>query len=178
LAEIVPVVSEALEAQVRNLLPSQRGFGEDLQASNVILPIIDLTGAAEGSTTPAFLQTAWDFSTGHTSISNGTSTLITTTGFWKVDAAVSFNFSASGTQSASIQLDDGLSTKVIYEINAQGNTSASTHAVNQDQFYVFLRAGDSLTATTGSNDVKLDVVYRQVATVNGTLVNPLGFTPQ
>lgn len=178
MAEIVPVVSEALEAKVRNVLPSQRGFGEDLQASNVIVPIVDLSAAAEGTTTPTFMQTAWDFSTGHTSISNTTSTLITTTGFWKVDAAVSFNFSASGTQTASIQLTDGLTTKIIYEINAQGNTSASTHAVNQDQFYVFLRAGDSLTATTNSSDVKLDVVYRQVATVNGTLVNPLGFTPQ
>ena len=58
MAEIVPVVSEALEAQVRDLLPSQRGFTEDLQASNVITPIIDLTNAAEGTTTPEILQTA------------------------------------------------------------------------------------------------------------------------
>jgi hypothetical protein len=174
--EIITVNSEDLQTQIRDLLPSQNGFGSELQATNVITPIIDLTAAAEGSTLPAFLQTAWDFSTGHTSISNTTSTLITNTGFWKVDAAVSFNFGASGVQSASIQLDDGLSTKVIYEINAQGNTSASTHAVNQDQFYVFLRAGDSLTATTNSSDVKLDVVYRPVADINGNLILPLNFS--
>ena len=61
MAEIVPVVSEALEAQIRSLLPSQRGFGEDLQASNVIFPIIDLTPAAEGTTVPQYQQQAIAF---------------------------------------------------------------------------------------------------------------------
>ena len=59
MAEIVPVVSEALEAQIRDLLPSQRGFGEDLQASNVITPIIDLTAAAEGTTTRNICRKRW-----------------------------------------------------------------------------------------------------------------------
>ena len=47
--EIITVNSEALETQIRDLLPSQNGFGSELQASNVITPIIDLTAAAEGS---------------------------------------------------------------------------------------------------------------------------------
>ena len=85
MAEIVPVVSEALEAQVRDLLPSQRGFGEDLQASNVITPIIDLTAAAQGTTTPELLQTALAFGSQTAfSIQNATTTLINTTGSYRV----------------------------------------------------------------------------------------------
>ena len=49
MAEITSVTSEALQRKVRELLPSQRGFGEDLQAQNVIVPIVDLTRSAEGS---------------------------------------------------------------------------------------------------------------------------------
>ena len=47
--EIITVNSEALQATVRNLLPSQNGFGSELQASNIITPVIDLTPSAEGT---------------------------------------------------------------------------------------------------------------------------------
>ena len=56
--EIITINSEQLEATVRDLLPSQAGFGSELQASNVITPIIDLTATAEGTTTPESLQQA------------------------------------------------------------------------------------------------------------------------
>ena len=44
--EIITVNSEALQTTIRDLLPSQNGFGSELQASNVITPIIDLTATA------------------------------------------------------------------------------------------------------------------------------------
>ena len=47
--EIITVNSEELQSTIRDLLPSQSGFGSELQASNVITPIIDLTATAEGS---------------------------------------------------------------------------------------------------------------------------------
>ena len=50
--EIITVNSETLQAQIRDLLPSQAGFGSELRASNVITPIIDLTATAEGSGLP------------------------------------------------------------------------------------------------------------------------------
>ena len=55
---ISSVTSEALQLKLRQLLPSQQGFGTDLSASDTIVPIIDLTEAAEGSEVPEFLQTA------------------------------------------------------------------------------------------------------------------------
>ena len=61
MAQVTSVTSEALQTQIRNLLPSQQGFGEDLQASNVIVPIIDLTATAEGSALPLDLSSAATF---------------------------------------------------------------------------------------------------------------------
>ena len=58
MAQITQITSEALQATIRRLLPSQQGFGEDLQASNVITPIIDLTPTAEGSSLSENLSTA------------------------------------------------------------------------------------------------------------------------
>ena len=52
MAQIINITSEALQATIRRLLPSQQGFGEDLQATNVVQPIIDLTPTAEGTVLP------------------------------------------------------------------------------------------------------------------------------
>lgn len=179
MAEIVPVVSEALEAKVRDLLPSQRGFGEDLQASNVILPIIDLTAAAEAASTPAYLQRAWDFSTGHTNWNNtnATVTLINTTGFWQVDVNAGIYTGGVGTINHHIQITDGLTNKIVWQQDAYQTGSANHIAVSEQSFVVFLRAGDSLTLTHQIQTYG-DVWYRQIADVNGDLVYPLGFTPQ
>ena len=44
---ISTVTSEALQLKLRQLLPSQQGFGTDLSASDTIIPVIDLTRAAD-----------------------------------------------------------------------------------------------------------------------------------
>ena len=88
MAQITKVTSEALQSTIRRLLPSQQGFGEDLQASNVITPIIDLTETAEGSTLPSYLQTALTLTDATTfDVNNGSSTIINTPGFWQINAS-------------------------------------------------------------------------------------------
>lgn len=178
MAEIVPVVSEALEAQVRNLLPSQRGFGEDLQASNVITPIIDLTASAQGTTTPQFLQTAWDFSTSSVFAENNTQTVTNTPGFWQIFLSIAGR--GSGVDiNGYLRITDGLSTKDIVRVELAGTGASTTGNTSVlEPIYVFLRAGDSATITSDNNDITVFASTRQVADVNGNLVNPLGFTPQ
>ena len=73
MAQLIRITSEALQATVRRLLPSQQGFGEDLEASNVIQPIIDLTPTAEGNQLPFNLASAINF-TDTTAISANSST--------------------------------------------------------------------------------------------------------
>lgn len=180
MAEIVPVVSEALEAQVRDLLPSQRGFGEDLQASNVITPIIDLTAAAEGTTTPQFLQTAIAFGSQTAFLArNNSQVLANSPGFWRI-FGFSFGWfaSATGFSTNSFTMTDGLSTKTVWAQNIYGNSSTPGTNGTEFDFVVFLGTGESITAVSSSTSFLMQGSYRQVADVNGVLTNPSGFTPQ
>jgi hypothetical protein len=179
MAQIRSVVSESLEAQIRTLLPSQSGFTEDLQASNVIMPVVDITSAAEGSSVPEFLQTAWDDSTNLTQVNNGTVTVVSTTGFYKVDLHLMYNPSGSLTPAATIQINDGTATRIkVWQASSAITGVASATVTNEDSFIVFLRAGRTLEAFSNATSIVMNVWTRQVADVNGNLVNPLGFTPQ
>ena len=178
MAEIVPVTSEALEAQVRDLLPSQRGFGEDLQASNVITPIIDLTAAAQGTTTPELLQTALAFGSQTAfGAQNGTTVIANSPGFYRILFSYTIEGSAD-VQNGSIDLSDGLSTKEVWKVTITG-ASANEFAVGETvDLVVFLAAGESVSASSDSIRVYIRGSSRQIADVNGNLVNPSGFSPQ
>lgn len=172
--EIITVNSETLQAQIRDLLPSQNGFGSELQATNVITPIIDLTAAAEGSTVPQFLQTALAFgSVTSFLVSNTTTTLITTTGFYRVFGNYSFE-TQSGEVNADFSLSDGSTDKKIIGWNTDNASGTAAHIQNFD-FIVYLAAGETLKATTDYSRAKLGGCTRQVATGDGTLIQPVGF---
>jgi hypothetical protein len=170
MAQITSVTSEALQKQIRDLLPSQQGFGEDLQASNVILPIIDLTSAAAGTSTPLYLQQALAFGSQTAfSITATTTVIVNTPGFYRI-------FGVSSTRGAAnadtgMSLSDGLSTKQIYAQFSSGTESELF------DFTVFLRSGDSLSGNATGAATLLGS-SRQVADVNGNLVYPVGYTPQ
>ena len=178
MAQITSVTSEALQAEIRRLLPSQQGFGEDLQASNVITPIIDLTSAAEGSSVGQNLQTALAFGsqTEFARRSSGSTTIINTAGFFQITGFVSI-VRGSADNTAKIQLNDGSTTKDIYvaEINGGSQTTTISENVN---LVVFLRSTDSCLVNTNSAGAFIAGSTRQIADVNGVLVNPVGFTPQ
>ena len=175
--QITSITSEALQATIRRLLPSQQGFGEDLQATNLITPIIDLTPSAEGSTTPPYLLQALAFgSQTSTAIVGTTATLVNTPGFFRVFGSFALRADSGGNRTADISLSDGLSSKKILVAIANFATTTDYNESLFD-FIVFLRAGDSLTGTTNSSDANLDVTTRQIADVNGNLVAPVGFIP-
>ena len=177
MSQIISITSEALQATIRRLLPSQQGFGEDLQASNVILPVIDLTPTAEGSILPGYLQTALakDSQTSF-NVEATTSNVITTPGFWRI---IGYGMAtiASGTQRESKwQITDGLSTD---DIQIYFNRAAlNDQPVNfVYDFNIFLNSGETLVANAGSGTV-LSGSVRQVADITGNLINPAGFTSE
>ena len=175
MAQIINLTSEALQATIRRLLPSQQGFGEDLQATNVVTPIIDLTPTAEGSVLPVDLARALNMGNANTfSISNTTSTIVNTTGFYRIFGVVNCDAGGGGGNFAQFSLTDGLSTKIIWKV-PQFTSTAQT--VNID-FTVFLRAGDSLTGQTADTNVHMNGASYSVADVNGNLISPAGFTFQ
>ena len=176
MAQLIRITSEALQATVRRLLPSQQGFGEDLQASNVIQPIIDLTPTAEGSVLPSYLQTSLSFGAlNNFRVSNTTNTIVATPGFYRFFGICHYRTFATGSATVGrIFIDDGLGTQdLIRDDFLIGNSSTNYQTYD---FNVFLRAGDSLRVTSPNADVIYNVSASQIADVKGNLINPSGFT--
>ena len=108
MAQLINITSEALQATIRRLLPSQQGFGEDLQATNVVTPIIDLTPTAEGSSVPQYLQTAVSFEDATAfSISNTTTDIVTTPGFYRIFGCATMTQTSSSGQTCDFGTTDG-----------------------------------------------------------------------
>lgn len=173
--EIITVNSEELQALIRDLLPSQNGFGSELQASNVITPIIDLTATAEGSSLRSDLQTALSFGSQTAfNITNATTVIANSTGFWRLfGMTYNTNRGVAGSN-VGFSMSDGSSSKTIW---SNTMVSASTDASNaiQFDFIVFLPAGHSISGVSSSTASNIIGSVRQIATGDGTIVNPNGY---
>lgn len=177
MTQIIPITSEALQATIRRLLPSQVGFGEDLRAINQITPIIDLTPTAEGSRIGQNLQTAIGFGSQTTfNVRNTTTTIANSGGFYRLICGIAGYTQSSAAESAILQMSDGSSTKDVWGINFASFLTNNTFGEKLD-LTVFLRSGDSL-AWVCSSLMQVQGSIRQIADVNGVLVNPVGFTPE
>lgn len=173
--EIITVNSESLQTQIRDLLPSQNGFGSELQATNVITPIIDLTAAAEGTQLRSDLQSALAFGSQTAFSINNTSTdLANSPGFYRI----------IGTSSAAItnvnvqlyfQMSDGLSTKRIWAHIVTSNAGATANLAVTYDFVAWLDTGITLSGVVSRPEGFLAGSIRQIADSEGTLVNPSGF---
>lgn len=177
MAEIREVVSENLQATIRRLLPSQRGFTEDLQASNVITPIIDITPSAEGSQLPVDLARAVSLDGATVYNVNGTtSTLISTPGFYRMIGCAANRVSATAVQAVNIIISDGTTTKRIWSLQTPLGLADEVVAQSYD-LNVFLKTGDSLQIAA-STDCTIRGSLSQIADVYGNIENPAGFAFQ
>lgn len=175
MAQIRQVVSESLQATIRRLLPSQQGFTEDLQATNVITPIIDLTPTAEGSALDTDFARALAFGSQTAfEITNTTSVIVNNAGFYRIVGGVSVKTNSTLAREATFQLSDGLSTKDVWGIKIE-NSGDTDSIIDTFDLIVFLAAGHTLSGLASSNCF-LKGSSRQVADVNGNIVNPSGFT--
>tara|TARA_E500000178_G_C16990735_1_gene740668 strand:- start:1218 stop:1724 length:507 start_codon:yes stop_codon:yes gene_type:complete len=161
------IKSENIESKINQLLPSQGGYGAgiDFTASTTVIPIVDLTETAEGSPLRQDLQTSISLNSATVyNISNTTTTLVNTTGYYRVFGNVRFTTTNA---SAAFALTDSITSK---NIVVYGNNSLALF--DDYDFIVFLKAGQSLTANTSNTSCFLRGVTRQVADVNGNLTNP------
>lgn len=173
--EIITVNSEELQTQIRDLLPSQNGFGSELQASNVIMPIIDLTATAEGSRLPESLQTALGYGSQTTfSISNTSQTLANSAGFYRIYGQSTVKADNAAGKSAKFELTRSPSpAKIIWEIETLAISSNSIVTQLFD-LIVWLTPGDTVDAVTTADAIMTGSI-RQIATSDGSLVQPSGF---
>lgn len=174
MSQIIPITSEALQQQIRRLLPSQVGFGEDLQASNVVLPTIDLTPSAEGSQLRPDLAAAINFTDATAfDAANATITAANTAGFWRIIGSATADPSTGSGGNNDINITDGLSTKVVWSYRT--GTGTDTQSGVDYDFVVWLDTGDSLTLTT-NGAARMRGSVRQIADKYGNIKNPTGFT--
>jgi hypothetical protein len=169
---------EAIEEDLNSNFPSQGQGNPPLyySLSEVVVPTYSINSVAEGSILREDLQRAWDFSTGHDQISNTTTTIVNNTGFWLIDLEFTTTHSASVDRIGEVYLTNGLTNKTIWKTKAKASTTATGVSVSSNEFVVFVKSGESIVGLTDDVQAVLNISYRQLATVNGTLVNPLGFS--
>ena len=177
--QITTITSESLQAEVRRLLPSQRGFGIDLEAQNVIVPIVDLTPTAEGSSLREDLQTAASFGavTSVERFSAGFSVVVNTPGFYRYEGALTvLSAGTVNANTAGIEIFDGAGTRQIHLLrnNSDGNPE-EPQTINVTGT-IFLRTGDRLQIFVTGNDGGVTIAAWPIADVYGNLINPSGFT--
>ena len=174
-----PIVSESLQKVFRDNFPSQVNSGRDLHVSDVIVPIVDFSSTAgvSGLSTSLQQSLAYANQTVFSINSAATTTVINTTGFYRVFGCANI---ASGDNDIEIAflLSDGSSDKKIWSLNAIFGTAQAYPRNESFDFNVFLRSGDSLKVLTvgGSNRLVITGSSRQLADISGTLVNPTGYT--
>jgi len=179
-----PIRSEQIEAQYRRLLPAQAGneTTTDLLASDVIIPVVNITGAAEGQALRQDLQRSFDSSSATAAFNgkNAAQTWITTAGFWNVRIVISINPSVAGAESTTSVYDGATSSFVFSTGPSFGGGTSVEEYINSEEFVVFLRPGDSLRTVhpSATADVVTTVTYRQIADLYGNLTQPTGFTFQ
>lgn len=174
--QITTITSEALQATIRRLLPSQRGFGIDLEASNVITPVIDITATAEGSQLPDYLQQAYSHGSQNTVyVANGTSNFAVTAGFYRITGSVSVMGDTAGARFASLKINDGSTDKTFWGVQLEAGGINGEYVVTPFDLYAYFNSGDSLNVAASVN-CRVFGSYRQIADVYGNLINPSGFT--
>jgi len=173
-----PIVSEALQKDFRDNFPSQVNSGRDLHVSDVIVPVVDFSTSTAISGLETSLQQALDFNSITFDISGTSSTVITSTpGFYRVIGSYSSNLVATFSGSIiGFALDDGTTTKMVYNGKVDGTSSGSLFIQANYDFIVFLKTGVSLKGVTNSSVQTVVGSARQIADISGTLVNPDGYT--
>ena len=177
MAQIIRITSEALQATIRRLLPSQQGFGEDLQASNIIQPIIDLTPTAEGSQLPFDLARSASFGAiSAYETTNGTSTLASTPGFYRIQGVSTIETDTAQAGVNKFNLVSNLTTRSVWQHGVLGAAASEITQVCVDfDFIVFLDTGVTFQAVAPGVGRMFTTIWN-VADRYGNTTNPSGFT--
>ena len=161
------IKSQQIEDKINQLLPSQGDYqpGVDFSASTTVIPIVDLTETAEGSSLRQDLQTSFGLNSETYSVFNTTTTIINTTGYYRVFGRYVSNSASVSGVTGKINITDGATTKAII--------SYSSNVVENILYdiIIFLKAGQSCTAEAGSNCFMIGTT-RQIADINGNLIDP------
>lgn len=177
MAKSYPIRSEGIEAEFRRLLPAQAGneVATDLLASDTIIPVVNITGAAEGQALREDLQVAADGSSSAGAlVGAGFYDWISTSGFWLIRGVIQIDPSVANNESATF-ITSTPSSFVFSTGPALGTGASLVEYVQIPPRVVFIRPGETLRTNQTGASVVTTLNYRQIADLYGNLSDPLGF---
>jgi hypothetical protein len=173
----VPFVSEDFQRAFRNTFQGQVNSGRDLHVSDVVIPVVDFTPTASGTSLPTNLAQALNLNTTNRS-DTGTGTigdrLINAQGFFEVNS----NVVMTGLTIYKLILINQLTAGETNILRHQGITS-NTIAF-KDNFIVYIPVSHHLKIQVNVTDgeYSIDNNATLLADVNGNLVLPANYDPQ
>ena len=173
MAQQFTIQSEAIRDKLNSLLPAQNlgAIGVELTGSTQVVPIVDLTEVAEGSSLRIDLQKALTIQTTAAQASNATTTAITTTGYWLIYLNCTARLTTS-TQLCQAFIDDGTTQTDVFRTTIPSDGS-SDHAIGFNrEFIIKLAAGEELKLKTPNANSFVTITARQIADLSGNLINP------
>ena len=171
MAQEFTIKSQDIEDKINQLLPTQGGFqpGVDFSASTMVIPIVDLTETAEGSSLREDLQRSISFATANVfDIQNNAVTVINTTGYWQISGVASTALT-TGAQHIDVKITDGVSEKIVWSHNVPASSGST--AVRMDGLLIKLEAGQGIRIATTAQAIAQGSI-RQIADLQGNLINP------
>jgi len=175
MAQEFTIKSQDIEDKINQLLPSQGGFqpGVDFSASTMVIPIVDLTETAEGSSLRQDLQSSFSFNKITSfSVTNTSSTLVATTGYYRVFGNIQILNENTATRNADLFFSDGVSTKSIFKVTSVTNSGLNSATSTPFDFLIKLEAGDSIIGFSSDTFSVITGNTRQIADLSGNLTNP------
>lgn len=167
--------SESLRDKLNTLLPSQsRGsIGVDLSGTTTIVPIVDLTETAEGSSLRQDLQRAYSFTSQTVfNVVNTTTTVISTTGYFNVHGFISARTVSAGSGRGQFIINDGTTDKIISQARYYDTTSTLSYSAVPFNFDILLTAGDTFKVKSDRTTIEVAGSVRQIADLAQNLINP------
>ena len=171
MAQEFTIKSQDIEDKINQLLPSQGGFqpGVDFSASTMVIPIVDLTETAEGSSLRQDLQKALSHGTAtEFNVQNQTTTILNTTGYYQLSGTTSTAL-ATGAQRVDIFINDGASNKIVWSHSVPASSGST--AISIDNIIILLEAGEELKITATAQAIAKGSA-RQIADLAKNLINP------
>jgi hypothetical protein len=136
----------------------------------MVIPIVDLTETASGSALRQDLQTSLGFEVTNTLLTTSYQTIVPTTGYYRVNVYGNY-LDAATSNDTTIEIFDGTTAKIVWYFSGLSGSS-SYFIVPNAEFVVFLSAGKLLRGRIGVSGGDIQVITRQIADINGNLINP------
>jgi hypothetical protein len=173
----VPFVSEDFQRAFRNTFQGQVNSGRDLHVSDVVIPVVDFTPTASGTSLPTNLSQAINLNTVvRSDTGSGTigDRLINAQGFFRVNS----NIVMTGELIYKLILVNQLTSVETNVLRHEGITS--TNLQFKDNFIVYIPVNHHLKiqVTVTSGVYSIDNNTTLLADVNGNLVLPANYNPQ